>query len=64
MSREKCVVLFGRNSMKVSVSFDMKSKKEFAIAGSNSHSESVNTYLFFWPNGFLLYALGFHACMF
>ena len=50
--------------MKVSVSFDMKSEKEFAIAGSNSHSESVNTYLFFWPNGFLLYALGFHACIF
>ena len=35
---EKCVVLFERNSMKVSVLFDMRSEKVFSIVGERTLS--------------------------
>ena len=49
--------------MKVSVLFDMKSEKVFVIVGSNRLKVGI-LFLFFLPNVFLLYALGFHACVF
>ena len=49
--------------MKVSVLFDMKSEKVFAIIVSNRLKVSI-LFKFFWPNGFLLYVLGSHACFF
>ena len=43
--------------------FDMKSEKVFAIVGSNCLQMRI-PFLFFGQMFFLLYALGFHACIF
>ena len=59
MSGKVCSIAWS-NSMNVSVLFHMKCEKVFAIVGSNCLKVWILFY-FFWPNVFLLYALGFHA---
>ena len=48
--------------MKVLVLFDMKSEKVFVIVGSNCLKGRILFY--FLVKCFLLYALGFHVCVF
>ena len=56
MNSEKvCTVSFGSDSLKLSILFDMKSEKVFTIVDSNCLK--VNTFLSFWSNILLLYAL-------
>ena len=60
--REKCVVLFRSNSMKESILFDMKS--ETCLLLLIVIAWKCEYFLNFWLNVLLLYALGFHACIF
>ena len=60
--REKCVVLFRSNSMKVSILFDMKS--ETCLLLLIVIAWKCEYFLNFWLNVLLLYALGFHARIF
>ena len=51
---EKCAVLFGNNSLKLSILFDRKSEKVFTIVGSN-YPESVIAFLFFFVKCFTVW---------
>ena len=59
---KKCPVSFGSNPLKLSILLDMKSEKVFTIVYSNFWKWEY--FLIFWSNVLLLYALGFHACIF
>ena len=60
---EKFVVLFGSSSMKVSVLFVMKSETCLLLLVVIVR-KCEYFFIFFCPNFLLLYALGFHACIF